>query len=46
MTPLLIILVLSGLSGWLWWQWTFAKGENAMLRAELSRLRGKLRALA
>jgi hypothetical protein len=39
-----IMILLAAVSAWLWWRLTFARGENAELRAELAKLRRRLHA--
>lgn len=41
-----IVILLAAASGWPWWQPSFARGETVLLRAEYSRLSGKLRTLS
>lgn len=42
---MLLIITLLGVSALQWWKLSSLQGQNAQLRTELARLRGKLRAL-
>lgn len=40
-----LMLLLGIAAGWLWWKLSNVQQENAILQAELARLRGKARRL-
>jgi hypothetical protein len=39
----LLMLLLAGASGWLWWKLSLAQQANAQLAAEVTKLRARLR---